>query len=443
MSIDRGEYVVYIELPENLCTSRPVSCVEAVKVVCVLREALNLPDGYKINELVADDSSGWGNDPRTWAVVIHHRVTTRYTELEGYFSALDQVLHNINNDEGGTPSKELFADLTTYRSVVEVVTPRGSVHNYHSAMGENVRERLASTDAVNRCVQVLRDYSRTLIVAYERKTHPVSYDNIISPVIIFNGHVEVTYSRPMLLREVGDWSKDVVLNLDQFNLPNFYSMDPIADMESGKFDHWLHELRAGSPFFRFRELLIAASRALTVEGDYGLCVILANTAGEVLLDGVLCLLFWEAGVTPEDARDIFDSKEFGPRVSSEIAGRLGGNWNTAGAGSYANWVEDTRNLRHKVVHAGYDPSWRQADLAYKCTVQLNTFILDRLADRRGTYPRATLMTLGSSGLQRRSLWAGRIKSFSETVAPTEQIGLLLLLIGAIHSNLRSAWRSSR
>ena len=71
------------------------------------------------------------------------------------------------------------------------------------------------------------------------------------------------------------------------------------------------------------------------------------------------------------------------------------------------------------MHAGYEPTRGEADTALAAVYDLEKFLFNRLAEKRTTYPRSTLMTLGKSGLERRSKWTKQIREFEATIAPKE------------------------
>lgn len=183
--------------------------------------------------------------------------------------------------------------------------------------------------------------------------------------------------------------------------------------------HWLEETRRGSPFATWRERYVDAVGALRTRGDTASSVLAGQTASEVLIDAVLSLLMWEEGVEPEIAAQSFREGKVLARLRHDVPPRLKGRWSTTGSGAVARWFENSHKLRHRVVHGGYTPSRIEADAALDAVGRLETHLFDRLAARRNTYMRATLMTVAEPGLRKRNLWSGKIRAFAEGPALTE------------------------
>jgi hypothetical protein len=154
--------------------------------------------------------------------------------------------------------------------------------------------------------------------------------------------------------------------------------------------------------------------SLERDGRFGDAVVSAQTGMEVLLDGLLALMLWEEGVTPEDAAaGPFSDIGFEKRVRTHFHRRLGGNWSTTGRGVMSEWAREVARMRGRVVHSGYRPSANEARRALDITVRVDAFIRKRVMERRNVYPRTTLLLLGRPGLERAGVWRGRIKEFAE------------------------------
>jgi hypothetical protein len=147
-------------------------------------------------------------------------------------------------------------------------------------------------------------------------------------------------------------------------------------------------------------------------------VILANTATETLMDVILNLLLWEDHVDPEDAEKLFVEGKVLQRITRELPKRLGASWSTAD-GPVGEWYEASYRLRHRIVHGAYWPTHPEAVRALRAAQEMHTFAFDQIAAKRNVYPRSTLLTVARTGLEKRGLWAGKIKIFAEQNAPTE------------------------
>ncbi|MGH3632154.1 MAG: hypothetical protein ACRDRL_32530, partial [Sciscionella sp.] len=185
-----------------------------------------------------------------------------------------------------------------------------------------------------------------------------------------------------------------------------------------RFWHWYSEEARSNPLNLWRERWIEARRAHELLGEEGQAVILANTSCEVMLDAILALLMWEESVAVEDAAFAFEEGKMLRRITQQLSPRLRGNWSTEG-GAVGSWYRSAYRLRHRVVHGGYSPTVSEATDALEAAVGLQRFVMDRIAERRTTYPWAALMTIAEEGLRRRNLWSGQIKRFAVEVAPTE------------------------
>lgn len=169
----------------------------------------------------------------------------------------------------------------------------------------------------------------------------------------------------------------------------------------------------GHPFALFADRSVDARVALERDGEYGEALIQLQIAAEILFDNLLALLLWEEGVSAEvAAHTVFDGG-LTTRVKKHYAPRLGGNWSLAGAGAVARWAQEIHAIRGRVVHAGYHATAEEARRGAAAAAALENFTKDRVAARRTTYPRTTLLFVGKPGLERMNLWAGQIRRFAE------------------------------
>ena len=65
------------------------------------------------------------------------------------------------------------------------------------------------------------------------------------------------------------------------------------------------------------------------------------------------------------------------------------------------------------------PTRAEAETAVQASFDLQTWLCDRLSEKRTTYPRVTITMLGRSGLAKRNAWNGKIKRFAEIEADAE------------------------
>ncbi len=281
-------------------------------------------------------------------------------------------------------------DVDGYSTVVEAVTPA------------RLDEADAVSEAFDRCFEQLVDLVRVYRVAYESAAHHHLTIEQLQDVVVYA--TRSVFGQP-------EWDDRPSLMLLEPRL-DAAAMDPIAPEQLDRLAGWIWSLRHGHPLVAYAERSADARVALYVDGDYGEAVVQSQISAEILLDAVLTFLLWEEGAVPETvAAEIFSSA-LARRVRSEYASRLGGDWNTRGSGSVGTWFSRVAYVRNEVVHAGYRPSRQEAEDGLAATAALDEFIRVRLADRRGTYPRTTLLVLGRPGLERMDLWRGEIERFA-------------------------------
>ena len=158
----------------------------------------------------------------------------------------------------------------------------------------------------------------------------------------------------------------------------------------------------GHLIFRVRRHQVNSKMSYFRYGDYGAALIQLHLAAEVLLDGLLLYLLWEEGMSADAAAQIWRKEGLIKRLRTHYASRLGGNWSTTTPGAVGDWAQLVPRLRGRVVHAGFEPGQRDiAEVADKVD-RLIEFCLDRLITKARTYPKSTLLVLGTSRKFRRA-----------------------------------------
>lgn len=167
-------------------------------------------------------------------------------------------------------------------------------------------------------------------------------------------------------------------------------------------------------FSNYVGLRLDAKRALDRDGDYRSAVLATATAAEILLDDVLRHVLWEDGTRPEDAAKLFtDSRaSAASRVPREHPRLLGGDWDPKGTGPVAGWREAIAEVRHRVVHAGYEPSLDDARRAVEALTTLERHVIDIVASPRNIKKRlwTALSLTGLDGLSRRGKLSKSVKA---------------------------------
>jgi hypothetical protein len=176
----------------------------------------------------------------------------------------------------------------------------------------------------------------------------------------------------------------------------------------------LHEVQrlrgrlATGPFSVYLDLQREAGVSRMREGEMRGAAVFTAAAAESLLDELLLHVMWEEAYTPERAADEWKRREnqsLTGRLKRLYSPRLGGTWDLTRTGPVKEWNESVADLRHRVVHAGYQPSERECVASAQALEALVRFVGDRLA-REATFrrfPRTAYNLLGDPGLDRRGV----------------------------------------
>lgn len=184
---------------------------------------------------------------------------------------------------------------------------------------------------------------------------------------------------------------------------------PVDDASMVAFTRTRARLENG-PFSAHVDLHRDGHFALERSGDYRLAALLFGIAAESLLDELMLHLMWEEANTPEDvAVSWLDGLD--RRVREELPHRLGGSWDVTKRNPVGVWAQDVAALRHRVVHAGYTPTEREARASFDAVNALVTHLCDRLAspETMRTYPRTAIALAGEGSLHRRNAYTARIR----------------------------------
>ena len=165
--------------------------------------------------------------------------------------------------------------------------------------------------------------------------------------------------------------------------------------------------QGGFEFASYVKTRLAGFRALDRDGDYRAAVLAFATACEILLDDLLKHLLWHEAVRPEAAATIFADPRSGTvsRSQAQLSARLKGDWNVSGEGAFAVWQRDVATLRHRVIHAGHNPSRDEALACRESATALENFVIDKLSGVRNRYPLTIIATIGRPGMESRGIYS--------------------------------------
>jgi hypothetical protein len=173
---------------------------------------------------------------------------------------------------------------------------------------------------------------------------------------------------------------------------------------------YLAQLGPRSPFARYVDLRREAITQRTYEGNRRFAVIALATGAEVLLDSIMLHIAWEERLTPQEAAALFDRSEgHSHRVARFFPQRLGGNWDPNGRGVVDTYFQRLVYLRHRVVHAGHEPTEDEMNAAWNALFSLEHFLGDRLSASSVLHRYTALAWMGEPGLRRRSRWTRRVQ----------------------------------
>lgn len=394
--------------------------VSLSKFFFALREPLPFPHGFTIGGRPASLSA---DDPKSiaalWAHLKIHQIPASSTQSRAAHQAVYRAFEGSRSPVDGSIKNP---QPDTYFTVVEVVTTFDSPGT--APDGVSGRGLDWTQDALARAVKLLAEIVRAERVAAGTTVSIPSYEQILNPVLTLfgKGTREQIKSPDGRVHEAthfpDDWGGPVLTVLEHLNVEHqLVNVRPGCSPADPLFQYWMNLFHLKNPIATSFERKLDAQRALDIEGQYNLAVVLAATADEVFIDAVLGLCLWErwysGQVQMEDIVKIFsDSKSPVDRMKTRLAQELGGNWSSP-QGVVARWIESVWKMRHLCVHGGYDPTFVEAQASIESSRRLQEHVLDRVAAKRNSFPRVALMTLAQPGLEDRGLWAGKIKKMAE------------------------------
>jgi len=195
----------------------------------------------------------------------------------------------------------------------------------------------------------------------------------------------VPYATSDLMSE--KWDETISWFFIHPNPPATPPRSPLSTEEMKILQVVLGRLRKGDPLVLYAERVAEARHSLHHGGDYASAVVEAQTAFEILMDAVLTFMLWEEGVSPEETAHTYFEDGLAQRIRKYYHPRLGGNWDTGREGIIGTWAHTVAPLRGRVVHAGYRPTFREAQDALETVYRVDQFVKERLVQKRNQYKR--------------------------------------------------------
>lgn len=327
--------------------------------------------------------------------------TESYTSLvvhqlewtEPYFGVDDHLVSRVHSvlpwlvdasDVTPTPSEFPLAALTLVEAAVLIRSSEDVSPGFDEALSGIRLLQKAYFSSTGKATRLVRREALPVVVMYAL------------------GRVSSDYS---LVEEQG-------VSLFHCHLNGPLDADSEVDVD-GVFGDALRATLDQGPVVAFSEAAREAKVAEFLRGEYKTAVIYYASAAESLLQTLLLLLMWEEQRSPADAVDEYRSAgALVSRVKKLYDRRLkGGKWRFDQDGPIKTWDEQTAKLRHRAVHAGYEPSAEECARAREGFECLTTFVADRLSSTAvlPRYPRTATILVGMPGLQQRGRWNGTVK----------------------------------
>ncbi len=386
-----------------------------------------LPDGFRYDGAAAALGTGASSDDVNWVTFHVRHIVGGPSQAFRAAEAVFQVAGmEAQSDDG---KHELDPSLQEVWTVIDAVTPTQVITTPDPRL--SAIARAWSEDPLMRVIYVMRQIVRAERAHSQSAVGIPSYEQILHPVLGYQGTGEQLmvddqpHSR-VFATLMPEWTDPTLVVLEHSNITLDQGLArTAASQQDPVLSKWLVDLELELPNVLWRERLCDAAHQFRGEGRYDLTVILSATATEVLIDGLLQLLWWEESLTNVDttaatvAAAFDSSKDSIARMNKYLTPLLGGNWSDPD-GPVQQWIAKTWKLRHRCVHGGYYPTHQEAESALKSSHDFATFLFDQISHKRSTFPRICLHTVAQSGLLKRGVWGGKIRHFAENEAQKER-----------------------
>lgn len=339
------------------------------------------------------------------AIRIWRRTVERLFDYKYISPAFQLARELIDGEPSGEPAEPFgsvpWPSSTYMGSIAEVATPLLPTADSNT--------QHAISDAFDRCIEELQGFS----LAYQSVTNDRRFRAVTRqtcPIILpfcFQRKDDATY-----------------FGLGSMTIHEGHSMpfepEELTPEQQREFEVVWQRRRLDDPFASYIDWSRSARRSLDIDGNYAQSVVATYTSIEMLLNNVLLMCAWEGLNRRDTVRSWFDeSAGFLARTRKYLGPLVGGDWTDQNPKSITNTIKYISNIRNVVVHQGRIPNESAARYALAMKDNLEELVKDRLAAKRLYYPRTCLLLLGTPGLERRELWNGKIRRWSDTYADEE------------------------
>ncbi|MGR6584750.1 hypothetical protein ACT89R_29525 (plasmid) [Rhodococcus qingshengii] len=300
---------------------------------------------------------------------------------------IGEVVDRLLSDDQKSTEKldeSLKPDFSKYRTVVEMCT--------FVANSDDLIATAEKPDPLTRCIEALFEFHRSYRILSNFPTEELTYKRLHPMVQTFRRKPD----DPKIHMD-----GIILLNMESLNFGAF--TDQIGKTNFGDVQVALSRLKATDPVIAYRERMSDAAYAYRKLGTNAEAVVQLGIACEVLFDGLLSMMLWESGKSPEEAAASF-SRDITPRIKNEYTPLLGGApFNLQAAGPLKTWFDDVAGVRNRVVHANHRPTDEETITAFAAVDGLVTFFGDKLAAKWSKFPLTTFGFIGSDGLAKRGV----------------------------------------
>lgn len=308
------------------------------------------------------------------------------------------LLDRFANETGGD-----LRELHTVRTIAEVAIP---------GLTDNSHERVI--EALDLAIDHVRFVQRAVALATQEPIEMLSRARLPPTVPTFTGviwrsHFEDPTPKPPEVRSSIDYFVPGCAPPTALGLrPDMYSeeiLERIFDAQS--------RLSGGAAFDLYADLRREATVQRRFGGNNRMALVALATAGEVLLDTALLHMLWEEHAAPPAAARYFDRNEgHTARVARYFPPRLGGGWDSGSKSPAGAYLRELVRLRHRVVHAGHEPTTNEIEGGWTALFVLEHYLGDRLAAGQNLkrYTRTAMAWMAESGLRRRNRWTRHVEA---------------------------------
>lgn len=312
--------------------------------------------------------------------------------IEQLFEIARKALPSLPDRPNSGAEHTLFSDST----IVEVMAP----------LDGPLAESLSTT--FDRALRHVQEFQRAYYVSQRRPVTLVRREKL--PAF-------VPYAIRTVTATSDEWPETLALLHLNMNVTSLTRGSDLAEADEREIVQAMEAQPGQRAFASFLDLWRHAHNSLELEGDYRATVIFAAVSAEVLLDDLLAHLLWEEARRPEEATSFFDAG-LAKRVRTHFHARIGGaGWSGKEDGPIRSWSQDVAGLRHRVVHAGYEPTIDEARKALSSLHTLQKFVSDRIAseDVIDVYPRTAMMFVGRDQLKACGRWSARLQALESDI----------------------------